>query len=226
MTVYSFQLQGFLAMSKVIRSPTQMVMAAGLCIGLLLATGGFGGAKAALSPDPENNVRSFYATLLTTMKYGPRLGERGRYARLAPIVQQLFDVPYMAQLAVGPSWTSLTPAQQQQIIDAFGHYIAATYAYRFDRYSGEQLQVLGEAPFSYGTLVQTRIIKSDGKPVTINYLMHQNDGRWQIADIYLDGTISQLAVQRSEFSSILHNRGVEGLIAALNRKVDLLTKPS
>jgi phospholipid transport system substrate-binding protein len=182
--------------------------------------------RAALSPAPENDVQSFYTTLLMTMKSGPALGESGRYAQLAPVVQQVFDVPLMAQLAVGPSWASLTPAQQQQVISAFGHYIAATYAYNFDSYSGEQLQVLGAQPFAYGTLVQTRIVKSDGEPVTINYLMRPSAGTWQIADIYLDGTISQLAVQRSEFASILQNQGVGGLINALNRKVIVLTKSS
>lgn len=211
-------------MRKIDRSPGQIGKVAGLCVGLLLAGGNLGTARAALSPVPENNVQSFYATLLMTMKSGPSLGESGRYAQLAPVVQQLFDVPYMAQLAVGPSWASLNPAQQQQIIGAFGRYIAATYADRFGSYSGEQLQVLGERPLSYGTLVQTRIIKSNGKPVTINYLMHQNAGAWQITDIYLDGTISQLATQRSEFSSILRDRGVAGLINRLNHKVDLLTR--
>jgi phospholipid transport system substrate-binding protein len=212
-------------MNKVVKSPAQIAKVAVLCVGLLLAAGGIGRAQAALSPAPETNVQSFYSTLLTTMKAGPRLGESGRYAQLAPIVQQLFDVPYMAQLAVGPSWTSLSPAQQQQIISAFGHYIAATYAYNFDSYSGEQLQVLGEQPFAYGTLVETRIVQSDGKPVTINYLMRQNEaGTWQIADIYLDGTISQLAVRRSEFTSILQDQGVGGLVAALNHKVITLTK--
>ena len=211
-------------MSKFLRSRAQIGKAAGLCIGVLLATGNLSAAQAALSPAAQSNVQSFYSTLLTTMKSGPALGENGRYARLAPIVQQLFDVPYMARLAVGSSWASLSQAQQQQIISAFGHYIAATYADRFDSYSGEQLQVLGEQPFVYGTLVQTRIIQSDGKPVTINYLMRQNAGTWLITDIYLDGTISQLAVQRSEFSSILRDQGANGLATALNRKVDLLTK--
>ena len=72
--------------------------------------------------------------------------------------------------------------------------------------------------------MQTRIIQSDGKPVTINYLMRQNAGSWLITDIYLDGTISQFAVQHSEFSSILRDQGADGLVTALDRKVDLLTK--
>ena len=52
----------------------------------------------------------------------------------------------MTRLAIGPSWATLSPAQQQQLTEAFRHYIAATYADRFDSYSGEQLQVTGERP--------------------------------------------------------------------------------
>ena len=51
----------------------------------------------------------------------------------------------------------------------------------------------------------------------------QNQGSWQISDVYLDGTISQVAVQ-SEFNSILRPEGVGGLLIALNRKVDLLSR--
>ena len=130
----------------------------------------------------------------------------------------------MTRLAIGPSWASLTPAQQQQLIAAFGHYVAATYADQFDTYSGEQLQVTGERPYNADIIVETRIVKSNGETTTLNYLMRQNQGSWQISDVYLDGTISQVAVQRSEFNSVLRREGVDGLVMALNRKVDLLSR--
>ena len=103
----------------------------------------------------------------------------------------------------------------------FGHYISATYADRFDGL-GEQLQVTGEQPYGAEVIVQTRIVKANGKSVILNYRMHDNAGSWQISDVYMDGSISQLATQRSEFHSILQREGVDGLIIALNRKVDLI----
>ena len=169
-------------------------------------------------------MRSFYDSLLTTMKDGRTLGQSGRYERLAPVVGRLFDVPSMARLAVGASWAKLSPAQQQQVTEAFGHYISATYADRFDSYSGEQLQVTGEQPYGAEIMVQTKIVKSKGDTVSLNYRMREKAGSWQIADVYLDGSISQLATQRSEFHSILQREGVDGLIIALNCKVDLLTR--
>jgi phospholipid transport system substrate-binding protein len=72
--------------------------------------------------------------------------------------------------------------------------------------------------------VQTKITKLKGDSVSLNYRLRENAGSWQISDVYMDGSISQLATQRSEFHSILEREGVDGLIMALNRKVDLLTR--
>src|SRR5271154_6491142 len=177
----------------------------------------------ALPASPQDSVRSFYNVLLTTMKSGRALGQRGRYAALAPVVSGVFDVPFMARLAVGPSWATLTSTEQQQLIVSFGQYVSATYAYRFDSYSGQRLEVTGDQPYGGEVIVKTQIVEFGSDPVTINYLMRQNGGLWQISDVYLDGTISQLATQRSEFQSILQRKGFDGLIAALNHKVDLLT---
>jgi phospholipid transport system substrate-binding protein len=196
----------------------------GLSLALSLILCMFARSTAALAANPQDSVRGFYDTLLTTMKNGPTLGQSGRYARLAPVVDRVFDVPSMTRLAIGPSWATLSPAQQQQLVEAFRHYVAATYADRFDSYSGQQLQVTGERPYNADVIVQTKIVKSDGDTTTLDYLMHENQGSWQISDVYLDGTISQLAIQRSEFYSILRREGVDGLVMAMNHKVDLLGK--
>jgi phospholipid transport system substrate-binding protein len=124
---------------------------------------------------------------------------------------------------VGQSWGSLSAGQQQQITAAFERYVAATYADRFDSYSGERLTVTGQRALGAGIIVQTRIVKSNGEPVAIDYLMFRNDDGWRISDVYLDGTISELATRRSEFSSILRDRGVTGLITALDKKTELLS---
>jgi phospholipid transport system substrate-binding protein len=196
---------------------------AGLCLVLAFVAASAAAVPASVA-SPQDTIRGFYAVLLNTMKRGPRLGGSGRYAALAPVVRQDFDLPFMTKLAVGPDWSGLTPSQQQQLTAAFGRYVAATYAYRFDHYSGEEFQVGGDEPFAGGYFVRSKIIKLAGDPVAMNYLVRQDDGIWQIADVYLDGTISQLATQRSEFQSILQRKGVGGLIEALNNKVSFLQK--
>ena len=211
-------------MPNLIRSSARSGKTARLFLAISLAVGMVAQSAAALAVGPQDNMRSFYDTLLTTMRNGPTLGQSGRYAKLAPVVDRLFDVPFMTRLAIGSSWGTLPPAQQQQLIESFRHYIAATYADRFDSYSGQQLQVTGERPYNADVMVQTKIVKSNGETTILDYLMHQNQGSWQVSDVYLDGTISQVAIQRSEFNSILRRDGVDGLVMVLNRKTDLLSR--
>src|SRR6266851_8176975 len=148
-------------MKQMVTSCTRWGNLVSFCVALALAVGILAEPTAALAASPQDSVRNFYATLLTTMKDGRTLGQSGRYARLSPVVDRVFDVPTMTRLAVGSSWATLPPAQQQQLTEAFRHYVAATYADRFDSYSGEQLQVTGEQPYNGEVIVQTRIVKSN-----------------------------------------------------------------
>ena len=177
----------------------------------------------ALAAEAQDSVHSFYQTLLGAMKEGRTLGQSGRFERIDPVVRRLFDIPSMTRVAVGGTWNTLSAAQQEQVTVAFASYISASYAERFDSYSGQQLEVTGQQPSGSGIMVRTRITKTSGEPVGIDYLLRQNDGVWQIADVYLDGAISQLATQRSEFGAILRRDGFDGLLATLSRKVNLLT---
>ena len=174
----------------------------------------------AAGANPGELIRQFYGQLLDTMQQAKALGARGRFQRLEPIVFSTFDVPFMAKLSIGPQWNALNPEQKQRASRAYGRYLAAVYASRFDGYSGEQMQVLGEQKIRRGTLVKSRIVKSDGEPVTIDYMVHDNAAGYQVRDVYVTGTISELATRRSDFAAILRSNGVEGLIATLNKKAD------
>jgi phospholipid transport system substrate-binding protein len=129
----------------------------------------------------------------------------------------------MARLSVGSSWGTLTEAQRQQVTESLGRYISAIYADRFDSYAGQKLQVTGEQPAAAGVMVRSQIVKTNGELVTVDYMMHRNGNSWLISDIYLDGAISEVATRHSEFAAILKSQGIDGLIAALNRKADILT---
>ena len=168
-------------------------------------------------------VQGLYNALLSTMKSGRILGQSGRFTQLAPVIRRSFDIASMARLSVGSSWAGLSEAQRQQVTESFGRYISAIYADRFDSYDGQKLEVTSEQPAPSGVIVKSQIIKANGEPVKVDYMMRRNGESWLISDIYLDGAISEVATRRSEFATILKNEGIDGLIAALNRKADILT---
>jgi len=171
----------------------------------------------------SDTVQGLYDALLTTMKNGRTLGQSGRFRQLEPAIRTTFDFPSMARLSVGPSWATLTEAQRQQVTKSFGRYISAIYADRFDTYAGQKLQVIGEQPAVTGIMVRSQIVKANGEPVNVDYMMRRNGDSWLISDIYLDGAISEVATRRSKFAAILKSQGIDGLIAALNRKAAILT---
>jgi phospholipid transport system substrate-binding protein len=169
-----------------------------------------------------DTVQGLYDALLSTMKNGRTLGQSGRFIQLTPVIRRSFDIASMARLSIGPAWTGLSDAQRQQATESFGRYISAIYADRFDSYNGQKLEVTGEQPAPSGVMVRSQIIKANGEPVKVDYMMRRNGESWLISDIYLDGAISEVATRRSEFATILKTEGVDGLISALNRKAEIL----
>jgi phospholipid transport system substrate-binding protein len=165
-------------------------------------------------------VQGLYDALLNTMKNPRALGQSGRFTQLAPVIGRSFDIVSMAR---GPSWSSLTDVERQQMTESYGRYISAIYVDRFDGYAGQKFEVMGEQHAPAGVMVKSQITKANGEPVKVDYLMRRGSDSWLISDIFVDGAISEVAMRRSEFAAILKSEGIHGLIMALNRKADLLT---
>ena len=178
-------------------------------------------ARAADSPNAV--IQRFYDALLSVMKEAKHLTFDQRYQRLAPVITATFDLGLTSRLSVGPDWTKLSPDQQKRFSDALTRYTISTYANRFDDFNGERFEVdPNPVANPNGTVVQTKLVKSDGDKVTLNYLMRQGAGGWQVIDVYLSGTISELATRRSEYAGVLQSSGADGLIKLLEDRIAAL----
>ena len=179
---------------------------------------------AAQGTDPATQrVSSLSDALLDTMKQAKELGVKGRYDKLSPVLAKTYDLPLMTRIAVGPNWATLTPEQQKAVVAAFTRMTTATYASRFDGFSGEQFVILQTVDQKNGDkIVKTQIIQSNGKPVALSYLVRNTGSDWRIIDVYLNGTISELANRRAEFGAVLKSGGADGLVSSLNKQGDKL----
>jgi phospholipid transport system substrate-binding protein len=169
-------------------------------------------------------IETYYQQLMPTIQQAARLSVVERDRRFTPIFTAVFDIPTMTRLAVGPSWREFSAQQQAAIRDGFARFIVADYSSQITDYSGERFVVdplpIPEARGG-GEIVKTKLLQSNGRTVSINYLVR--GGR--VVDIYLNGTISDLALRRDEFSSIIASSGAEGLIRKLQeRTASLLGK--
>ena len=147
-----------------------------------------------------------------------------RYAMMAPIVDQAFNYIEVLQTIVGPRWTSLPVGQQRMLLMSFRRYTIANYVANFTAGNGTVIrlkpgsQVVGE-----GQVVSTVIAPATGEATEIKYVVKRSTQGWRITDVYLDGTISQVAVQRSDFRNLLASGSAEPLIGRLDSKVQELS---
>ncbi len=185
--------------------------------GLLLP--GLGRLALAADADAAAPIAALDRGLLAGMRAGKATPFPQRFASLAPLVEGAFDIPGILQASIGPRWAALPPAQQSQLLDVFRRFTVASYVANFDSFSGEKLEVL---PISRNVgadqVVATQIVPSGGAPTRIDYVMRRTPAGWRAVDVLLNGSISRVAVQRSDFRSLLGSGDAGPLIQSLQRK--------
>lgn len=168
-------------------------------------------------------VETLHAALLDVMKQADTLGYAGRFDRLEPVLGRTFDLDFMAQKSVGRHWKELKPEDQKRLTVTFRRFTLANYAGRFDGWSGQHFETVGEDASTHGTvIVKTRLVAPKDEDVQLNYRLRPVDGSWRIIDVYLNGTVSELALRRSENSSLVEREGIDSLLAALEQRISEL----
>jgi phospholipid transport system substrate-binding protein len=146
-----------------------------------------------------------------------------RYAALGPVVDQAFNLPQILKTIVGLRWSSIPADQQTELLGVFRAYTVANYTANFNTDSGDTIKLLPETrSIGADKVIETEIVPKSGDPIRMDYVMREGPAGWQAVDVLETGTISQVAVQRSDFRSLLAN-GAQPLIDSLKAKVDKLS---
>lgn len=177
--------------------------------------------------DPAAPIRALNDALLQIMKAGNTTPFAERARMLTPAVQNAFDLEQILQTSVGPRWAAIPSPQRADLLDVFTRYTVASYVANFNSFGGERFVVQPEFRAA-GTdkIVQTRIVPTNGDAAKIDYVMRQTPAGWRAVDVLLDGSISRVAVQRSDFRSLLASGDPGPLIASLRAKTARLESPN
>ncbi len=194
----------------------------GISAGLQLARGDESATTSAAASvqavSPSEVVARLQEALLEVMKKGAQLDYTGRYEKLAPIIKETHDLPAIARVGVGQYWDRLGAAQRG-FIDTFTQLSIAAYASQFDSFSGQQFKWLGEDRLDEDTaLVRTLLIQPDDEDIRLDYMLRHRDDRWHIVNVSYDG-ISDLALKRSEYTSVIRRDGVAALLAKMQSQL-------
>ena len=168
---------------------------------------------------PTAVIERFHAALLGVMKNAKQLGVEGRRAKLEPVMADTYDFPAMAQRSLGPAWAKLVGAQRTRFEQAFRALILRTYATRFDGYTSERFELRGAEASIAGTEIVRTVLHSPKQTVQLDYRMRETPAGWRVIDVYLGGTVSELALRRAEYTSVLERDGFDALIRGLESKV-------
>jgi phospholipid transport system substrate-binding protein len=198
--------------------------------GLLgIATAAFAaiGSRSSADAQTANHIGSnapiqrLDGALLGTMQAGPKMSFAQRFATLAPVIEQTFDLDAILAASVGLRWPDLPNDQKAQIDAAFRRYTVASYASNFDSYDGQTFQVSPDVrEVGNGeVIVRTKLVARDGSSTPLDYVMRGDQTGWKVVDVLAGGAISRVAVQRSDFRTLLTSGGAPALTVALQNKV-------
>jgi phospholipid transport system substrate-binding protein len=199
------------------RSPFRLSLSAPF-IAVMLALLSLSAISSPAEAQAARRIEAYYQQLMPTLKAAGSLSVRERDRRFGPAIRSAFDIGSMTRLASGPAWGKFSGAQQAAVREAFADFLVADYAHQVTDYSGESFvvdpQTSPEARGG-GEIVRTKLLQPGGRTVQINYLVR--GGR--VLDVYLNGTVSDLATRRDEFASILAGGGgADALVKTLRER--------
>jgi phospholipid transport system substrate-binding protein len=168
----------------------------------------------------EEVVNRMNALLLENMKSAQALGFSGRYKLLDPVLRDVFALSYMGEKCLGSYWKDLSPEQRTQYLELYADWTISSYAGNFDSYSGEIFESWeGQQIKKDMVSVVSKLVKPNAGAIEFDYTLWRFRDKWRIVDIRISG-MSQLAMTRSQFVSVMKNKGFDGLLAILKEKIE------
>jgi phospholipid transport system substrate-binding protein len=176
-------------------------------------------ARAATEEAAVVPIQQLVEALVEIMKAGPAKPFQQRYATLAPVIDRTFNLGAILEESVGFFWATLPPEQQAMLTDAFRRYTVSSYVTSFDDFNGQRFEISPETrAVGSEQVVETKVIPKRGDRHELDYVMRQSSAGWRVVDVLADGSISRVAVQRSDFRRFLSRGGAQALAESLRTK--------
>lgn len=177
-------------------------------------------ARAQMAPDVL--ARNTTNEVLRIVKQDKDI-KNGNNAKILSLVEQKvlpnFDFEHMTQLAVGKNWPRATAEQKQALVNEFRTMLVRTYSSAISSVADYRIDFkpFKAAPGADEVTVNTEVSKPGAPPIPIDYRMEKRTGDWKVFDVLVDN-VSLVTVYRNSFNSEVRKNGIDGLVAALQRR--------
>lgn len=184
---------------------------------------GMAGAHAA-AESAEDVVRQTTSEVLTRLdadKDALKSDPKRLFELIDEVVLPKFDFERMSRWVLGRNWNAADAAAQEQFVYEFRRLLVRTYGTALLEYSNQRVNVLpATAEEGAGTVtVRTEVLRADGRPIAINYRLHESGGEWKVFDVAIEG-VSLVSTYRSSFADEVRKGGIDGLIRNLSSRND------
>ncbi|MCH2186021.1 ABC transporter substrate-binding protein [Myxococcota bacterium] len=170
---------------------------------------------------PVGIVERLQTSMLEVIKESPHLNYAERFAAIEKIVQFSFDIPAMARATYGPGYGALTSEQKRLWLKTYEQFHISSLASSMGKYQGQQYRTLGFLePGPNLVIVQSKLdFPGRTADLFIDYRVFRTPEGWRIVDVYSPPTISEVAMRRAEYQTVLKRRGFDGLIAEMKSRI-------
>lgn len=166
-------------------------------------------------------VEHFQNGLLYTLLHQSEMTYETRIQALEALIAETFDVERVARKVIGGErFHQLSEYEQRRYQKLFTRYVVASQSRSLSTLEGKQFVPLGRRYGPNGTVVVDVSFRENGRELTtVAYVLLPTGKGWRIVDVIIDGGVSELTLRRSEFASVVRDKGVDGLMHALDEKI-------
>lgn len=169
---------------------------------------------------PESVVARLESALIENMKAGDSMTFDERFETLRPLLDEIMAVDRMGRYVFGRDWQEFEASQRESFRKTFLDLSAATYAGQFKAFGGESFDPVAVQMQGEDRAVVKRLLTTgSGRQIAFDYLMTRDDAHWQIVTIITDG-VSDLAIKRTQYRSILDNEDFDAVIAHIRESIE------
>jgi len=142
--------------------------------------------------------------------------------RLDSAFDSVFDYENLAKSTLKDSWEQRTPAERAEFTTLLKDLVRKAYRRNIKKTLGYEIDYKGEEDGDAGKVVRTVAHNKKNnreEPVSIDYVVHQVDGKWLINDIVTEGA-SLAHTYRNQFRKIIDKKGFDELLKRMKAKRD------
>jgi phospholipid transport system substrate-binding protein len=174
----------------------------------------------ALASTPTQELRGHVDQVIKMLQRSELQGDdktTERRTAVRKVANDIFDFQETAKRSLGRHWETRTPAEREEFTRLFADLLEHAYISKIDRYSGENVNYVGESVEGDQATIRTKILTKQGSQVPVDYRMLRQADHWRVYDVIIEG-VSLIASYRTQFNKVIQTSSFDDLVAKLKAK--------